>query len=443
MAVAAVDLKPVLPQDAIAFFRAKGYFLQESFDWRDLDAESHAAAFTVAKSAGFDILGDIHQAVDDAIAQGTTLRQFEQRLTPVLQAKGWWGKKLVTDPLTGETKMAQLGSPRRLAIIFRTNLRMAYMAGRWQRIQRVKQYRPWLRYLAIHDDRTRPEHMRWDNVVRAVDDPFWETHYPPNGWNCRCDVQQLSDRDLARFGLKETPVPPPAMRRLVNRRTGEIMDVPKGIDPGFAHNVGMLARRAHAGKLLADGLAGLPPRIAARAHAAAAEFALPDIQRDFAAWVGAILDRKAGGRHHPDGESRIVGALSPAVLDELERRGLLPSTGAISVSSREVLHLLNDGKALDGKALDATDILRLPEIIARPIAILRDRRDGRLLYIFEPAVRDPRDGKVVVAVEYRGRLPSPNSSRSKGTINAVRSAGYVARDILTDPAFYEIIAGEV
>lgn len=126
-----------------------------------------------------------------------------------------------------------------------------------------------------------------------------------------------------------------------------------------------------------------------------------------------------------------------------KRRGLRPSTGAISVSSREILHLLNDGKKADGKAIDITDLMRLPEIMAKPIAILRDRRDGRLLYIFEPSIRDPRDGKVVVVVEYRGRLPAPNPNHSKGTVNTIRSAGYVSRNNLRDPSFYDIISGEI
>ena len=48
--------------------------------------------FTVAKSAGFDILGDVADAVDRAQAQGQTLAQFQADLEPLLRKKGWWGK---------------------------------------------------------------------------------------------------------------------------------------------------------------------------------------------------------------------------------------------------------------------------------------------------------------------------------------------------------------
>lgn len=65
------------------------------------------------------------------------------------------------------------------------------MASRWQQIQSNKETLPLLRYDTVGDERVRLEHQELDDVVRPVDDPFWDLYYPPNGWNCRCDVQQL------------------------------------------------------------------------------------------------------------------------------------------------------------------------------------------------------------------------------------------------------------
>ena len=233
----AVELKPLPPAEAIAYFRQKG--LLPSFAWEDVWQEEHARAFTVAKAMQREVLEDIRAALDEALTEGRTLEQFREQLTPILQARGWWGVQEMTDPLTGEAELVQLGSPRRLRTIFEVNMRSAYQAGRWERIERVKAAMPFLRYVAVQDDRTRPEHRAWHGVVLPVDDPWWNTHYPPCGWRCRCTVTQMNARTLARRGFEVTTYPPRfPMKTYTNRRTGEVTTVEGGIAPGFNFNVG-------------------------------------------------------------------------------------------------------------------------------------------------------------------------------------------------------------
>ncbi len=246
-----LSLAPLAPEDAIAFFRGKG--LLESFAWQDVWQEEHARAFTVAKAMRRDILQDIYEAVDRALADGTTVEQFKKELMPILQAKGWWGRQEAADPLTGEIRNVQLGSSRRLDTIFDVNLRSAYQAGKWERIERTKAALPFLRYVAVGgslgDGRTRPEHRAWHGTTLPVDDPWWNTHAPPCGWKCRCDLQQLTVGQLGRLKsrgdvtINETPTRFPP-RRWVNPRTGEVAVIETGIDPGFAYNVGKAHLRA-------------------------------------------------------------------------------------------------------------------------------------------------------------------------------------------------------
>ena len=228
-------------------------------------AAEHARSFTVAKVARLDILADIRQAMDRALAEGTTFETFRNELEPILRARGWWGREVRTDPLTGETRTVQLGSPRRLRTIFDTNLRIAVAAGKWAQIARLAHRRPWLRYIATLDDRTRPGHRRWHGTILRHDHAFWQTHFPPCGWHCRCTVPSLSDADLERFGLTPSPQPPgdwDRTRPWINRRTGTVQDVPIGIDPGFAHNPGTVDPVAGARAILRDRLAAVPPDIA-------------------------------------------------------------------------------------------------------------------------------------------------------------------------------------
>lgn len=230
------------PEAAIAALARRGASAVETFAWQDAAADLHARAFTVAKSAGFDILKDVHDALDRALKEGRTLRDFSRELVDALKAKGWWGRQPVRDPLTAETRLAQLGSARRLKIIYDVNLRVSRAEGTWAAAEANKARRPYLRYVAILDERTRPEHAARHNVTLPVDHPWWDAWAPPCGWNCRCTLQSLSDRDVERLRregetLVTTP-PPDRMKPWLNKRTGQTVMVPEGIDPGWGHNPG-------------------------------------------------------------------------------------------------------------------------------------------------------------------------------------------------------------
>ena len=271
--MASPDVVDLPDAEAVAHFRGKRdrQDWAWSFDWRDVSAEEHLAQFTFAKAAHLDVLQAVRAEVDRALAEGRTLRQFVGELRPRLQKLGWWGEKEMVDPRTGERRLVEIG-PRRLATIFDTNLRMAHARGRWERIQALKEEMPYLRYVATLDARTRPEHARWHGTVLRVDDPWWRSHYPPNGWRCRCAVQQLSESDLRRRGRGVTPRPKGGTRKWTNRRTGEIVDVPVGIDPGFERNAGSYAP-VPAAKQVLDGRIGAAP---AAVQQAAAEALLGD-----------------------------------------------------------------------------------------------------------------------------------------------------------------------
>lgn len=232
-----VELKPLPPEEALRYFRSKGY--KPGFAWQDVWQGEHTRAFTVAKAMRLDILADIREGLDQALAQGKTFEEFKRNLKPLLVDKGWWGRAEMTDPKTGEVSKVQLGSTRRLRIIYDTNIRMAHAAGDWAKIERNRQARPYLMYDPVGDRRTRPLHRSWGGTVLPIDDPWWDTHYPPNGWRCRCRVRQLAYADLARLGLQvAVEAPTIEMKPWLNNRTGQTEWVADGIDPGFGYNPG-------------------------------------------------------------------------------------------------------------------------------------------------------------------------------------------------------------
>jgi SPP1 gp7 family putative phage head morphogenesis protein len=65
----------------------------------------------------------------------------------------------------------------------------------WDKIEETKHLLPYLQYETVGDQRVRPTHQALDGIVRKVDDPFWLSYMPPNGWNCRCTVLQLEEAE--------------------------------------------------------------------------------------------------------------------------------------------------------------------------------------------------------------------------------------------------------
>lgn len=221
--------KPVHFVEAIDYFTSKTRVPTRT--WTDLLHAAHTRAFSVAGATSDALLADFQQALVKVIAGGGTLADFRKDFDRIVAQHGWSYRG---------------GRNWRSAIIFNTNVRMAYSAGRWQQAQRLKATRPWLRYVAIDDARTRPEHHAWHNTVLPIDDPWWETHTPPNGWNCRCHFESLSARDLERDGLTPSPRTTKAQNdaeleaREIRVPDGSIERVPTppGVDTGFGYNPG-------------------------------------------------------------------------------------------------------------------------------------------------------------------------------------------------------------
>ena len=269
------------PREEREFFSAKGQ--HESFSWRDTLFDEHASSFTVAKSTGYDILGDIRAAVQRAIDDREDFATFASKLQPILEAKGWWGKKAATDPLTGETRPVQLGSPRRLQIIHWANVRSARAAGEWERIQRTKRGLPFIEYLLTTAAHPREEHLQWVGTILPVDDPWWDTHFPPCAWMCQCRVLQLTASAAKRKGYDPDarPTYDGMTTTFRNGRTGETREVPKGVSPGWDTNPGKF-RMDNLRRLWDDKLGPLPDE--------ARRIATEDMTRQ------PIFETVAGGR---------------------------------------------------------------------------------------------------------------------------------------------------
>jgi len=248
----------IIPKIALDYLKNKN--LKVGFSYKDVWHEEHATAFTVAKAMQLDVLADLHTAVVDAMEKGQSFESFKKNIAPVLQEKGWWGKKEMTDPLTGETVNAQLGSDRRLKTIYRVNMRSAYQKGQYERTMESDLH-PYLMYRIGPSIHHREDHKSWDGLILPKDDPWWDSHFPPNGWGCKCYTRAITEARKKQYeenGIPTAPrldgtgggnvpaktqAPPVKYKSYFNERKGTVEQVPEGVDPAFNWNQGKISRQ--------------------------------------------------------------------------------------------------------------------------------------------------------------------------------------------------------
>ncbi len=242
------DLKAIFklqPIIAIKYFKSKKN--QLSWDWFDLWQSAHRKSFTVAKAMREDILQDIRDALDKSLDEGKTFHDFQKELKPTLKKKGWWGESFIGDS-DGNIEKVQLGSMYRLKTIYSVNMQVAYQTGRYKtQIDNVDN-RPYWEYVAVLDERTRPEHAQLHGLIFRYDDPFWASFYPPNGFRCRCRVNAISDYNVKNRDLSvdDSDGRLSEEMRLVSKKSGEYKPVTVYNDPltgrkispdiGWSHN---------------------------------------------------------------------------------------------------------------------------------------------------------------------------------------------------------------
>ena len=75
------SLFKLAPAMAIKYFRKKNN--KFSWDWYELWQDAHKKSFTVAKAMREDILKDIRSALEKALTEGKTFREFSKNLLMV------------------------------------------------------------------------------------------------------------------------------------------------------------------------------------------------------------------------------------------------------------------------------------------------------------------------------------------------------------------------
>lgn len=170
-------MKAVTFLEALKFAEERKIVLPNEF--YTLDLKTRQLATTVRFLSSLEQVETVINAVNKAIADGTTFNDFKK--------------------LLAENEI--ILSEHYLKNVFRTNIQTAYGHGRWIQQQRNKANRPYLMYSAIDDGRVRPSHLALNRIIRHIDDPFWLLFYPPWDFMCRCSVIALTEAQARKLGI--------------------------------------------------------------------------------------------------------------------------------------------------------------------------------------------------------------------------------------------------
>lgn len=348
--------------EQVAYFRNKLGKQVPTARWDDLQRGAHDTAFMVAGAAKADLLSDLAAATDRAVTEGKSLDAFRQDFRAIVEQRGWHG-------WTGEG--SKKGTAWRTRIIYQTNANTAYAAGRLAQL-REGGFSHWV---YRHDDSAahpRPQHQAWDGLTLAPNDPFWQTHYPPNGWGCGCYVvASRSARGARRLGGNPDKAKPAGWDS-TEHKTG----APPGIDPGWDYAPGdrvstvvrQMARKTRQWDYeLAKGyMQGVPAAV--RDQLAHSYRALPSVADDARRYARRVLDGRDKAQDTPryftlglltDSDARRIGAL--------QGRDLTHFDFALDASAVRHIHARHGQDAAERqhgqRGVTAQDYALLPQLL--------------------------------------------------------------------------------
>lgn len=182
--------KPVPHEEARRFIASKPAVVRGMFD--RMLPEIRMRAFTITGVESATVLQDVRDRIAELPRGGdwdTIKREVADEVSPWLSAPA--------DAEAADKALRQ--AMRRAEILMRHHGFQAYQATQHEVLQEVIEDFPYWQYQSVGDGNVRESHAALDGVVLPANHPFWQRHYPPWDWGCRCQVVPISRRDYERI----------------------------------------------------------------------------------------------------------------------------------------------------------------------------------------------------------------------------------------------------
>ena len=201
--------------EAAAIVAGKPVVTRQVFD--KLVPELRARAMVVTGVEGANTV----QRIKDEIAD------YTRGQPEAGEARTWDDAKAAIAKTLEDEAFSPQAAERRATLLIRTHGFQAYQAANY-RVAMEDDDTTHLQYLATEDSRVRDSHLALNGLIMNKNDPFWDKHYPPWEWGCRCRVRPINPDMLDRQRSKDATRPPedrlviegPALDRL---RAGQIV----------------------------------------------------------------------------------------------------------------------------------------------------------------------------------------------------------------------------
>ena len=211
------------PQEAIDWMKTTG--IEPAFSYSDTWRQEQDFAFYVSKMVERDLLELVHKSLTRAVEDGVPFKEWSQSVEDVFDQSGW-----------SDYNGKSAGNPSRLYLIYDTNIATARSAGQSERIERTKDFLPYLRYdvgpTKVRSDGCAP----LDGLVLHADDEFWLSHTPPLHFNCQCSLTQRTEDQASQEDRWGDDAPEFKWVNWTNKDTGKTSTVPEHVLPGFGVN---------------------------------------------------------------------------------------------------------------------------------------------------------------------------------------------------------------
>lgn len=172
------DFTPKTPEAARQAFARKAALTSAVFD--RLSAAAKRKAFRIAGVSNARLIQSVRNRIAASIKRGTTWPDVRKEIQRLFEHAG-----------------EEMPSLPRLRQVFITNTQQAYNDARRELFEQETETFPFWQYLTVGNgvpgvNGVRETHAALHGLIFRADDPFWDSHYPPWDFNCRCYVVALT-----------------------------------------------------------------------------------------------------------------------------------------------------------------------------------------------------------------------------------------------------------